>query len=380
MIDAASAIEASAFADRLDETAATLWDLGAKSLLGWRPCDGGIEVLMLPYDVIVGRAAEFSRLLRGPRLMGARTFETARSLTDAEPVCLPTPIPIEETGELARRVERVLRRYSVTETRHRAVGLLDIVGFSKLEPMHQVAQLNSLQQSISSAHRALQNVGIGIDLARSTTGDGYYVWNREKGLRADLGAYLVMLLAITDNMLARRARGRELVPTIRSCFSIGSHFSYYEVERLRPAEHRYIVGDVTILLARMMDKCLPGQILIGDFRRPVDGLGELGAVTFATRASGLVAKLPSARLRDGELTRARCYLTGRRREEGRFGISRFYIRDKHGFRHAAYNQKFNVYLRPRQGTDEPDAVFLGRQHEDLADFKAEETAAFDGNG
>lgn len=378
MVSLAPSRETSAFADQLDEAAASLWDLGAKSLLGWRPCEGGIEALMMPYNVIVGRAADFGRLLHGPRLMGARTFETARALTDAEPVCLPTPMPIGEEGELAELVERVLRRYSVTETRHRAVGLLDIVGFSRLEPMFQVAQLNSLQQSISNAHRLLQRVGVEINLARSTTGDGYYVWNRDKGLRADLATYLVMLLTVTDNALARR--GTELAPTIRSCFSIGSHFSYHEVERLRPAGHRYIVGDVTILLARMMDKCLPEQILLGDFRRPLENAREVGAVTFATRAAAMIGKLPLARLRGGDLARARCYLTGRRSESGRFGISRFYIHDKHGFRHAAYNQKFNVYLRPAPGVEPLDAVYLGRRHEDLGDFTAEETTAYSGSG
>ena len=371
----AASLESSPLADKLDEAAAALWDLGAKSLLGWRPCEGGIEVLMMPYDVIVGRAADFGRLLHGPRLMGARTFEVARALTDAVPVCLPTQIPIGEEGELAELAERVLRRYSVTETRHRAVGLLDIVGFSRLEPMFQVAQLNSLQQSISNAHRLLQRVGVDINLARSTTGDGYYVWNREKGLRADLATYLVMLLTTTDNALARRFNA-ELAPTIRSCFSIGSHFSYHQVEQLRPAGHRYIVGDVTILLARMMDRCLPGQILIGYFRRPLENAREVGTVTFATRAAAMIGKLPAARLRGGDLTGARCYLTGRRDASGRFGISRFYIQDKHGFRHAAFNQKFNVHMRAPGGAEALDAVYLGRQHEDLGEFKAEETAAY----
>ena len=358
--------------DDLDESAAQLWDLGAKSLLGWRPCEGGVEALMLPYDAIVGRAADFRRLLYGPRLMGARTFATAGSLTDAVPICIPTPLQIGEEGEMAERVERLLRRYSVTVTRHRAVGLFDIVGFSRLEPIYQVAQLNSLQQSISNAHRLLQIVGFEIDLARSTTGDGYYVWNREKGLRADLATYLVMLLTSTDNALARRMYSAKLAPTIRSCFSIGSHFSYHEVEQLRPAGNRYIVGDVTILLARMMDKCLPEQILIGEFHRPLDDENEVDTVTFATRVSQMIAELPAAKLRGSDLTEARCYLTGPRGAAGEFGVSQFSILDKHGFRHVAYNQKFNVYLRPPHGLETQNAVFLGRQHEQLGGFNAEE--------
>lgn len=98
-------------------------------------------------------------------------------------------------------------------------------------------------------------------------------------------------------------------------------------------------------------------------------------MTFATRAASLLGKLPSAQLRGDLLEGARCYLTGRRHGDGRFGISRFLTRDKHGFEHAAFNQKSNVYFRRDRAGPAADAIYLGRQHSELAEFGAEKMPA-----
>jgi hypothetical protein len=52
---------------------------------------------------------------------------------------------------------------------------------------------------------------------------------------------------------------------IRAAFHIGSHYELYQAEGVNPTVFSYIVGDVTIELARMIEKALPGQVMLGDF-------------------------------------------------------------------------------------------------------------------
>ena len=46
---------------------------------------------------------------------------------------------------------------------------------------------------------------------------------------------------------------------------MGSHYELFQAEGVNPTLYSYIVGDVTITLARMLDAASAGQILIGDF-------------------------------------------------------------------------------------------------------------------
>jgi len=352
-----------------------LWDLGRNSLIAWRPADGGIDVLMVPYQDIVDRFAEQQRLLHGRRLMGDRTFQTALDLSGHKPAFVPLPFRIadDEKGAVPTDViEHVLRRYGITETRHRAVALFDIVGFSRLEPRVQVAQLNSLECSINTAQGIMQRLGKPVDLARTTTGDGFYIWNRDKGAQADHETYLLTLLVLADNAIARH-RGREdFVPELRTGFSVGPHYSYHQVDGLDPGGHDYIVGDVTIGLARMISKCLPGQILIGDFTRPVDedDDGPATPVEFVIRADGAFANFDKVQLHGHTVRGVRCYLTGEETGDGGFDVSRFRIRDKHGLDHHVFNQKFNIHLSDGGGTD-VETLLLGKRQAELASFEAE---------
>jgi EAL domain-containing protein (putative c-di-GMP-specific phosphodiesterase class I) len=362
-----------ALADRINP----LWGLGRNSLVGWRPADDGIDVLMVPYHDIVDRFAESQRLLHGKRLMGDRTFHTAQELAGCKPAHVPLPFRIadDEPGAVPTDViEHVLRRYGITETRHRAVALFDIVSFSRLGPRVQVAQLNSLECSINTAQGIMLKLGKPIDLARTTTGDGFYIWNREKGAQADLDTYLLSMLVVAENAIARH-RGREdFVPELRTCFSVGPHYSYYQVDGLDPKGHDYIVGDVTIGLARMISKCLPGQILIGDFSRPEDETEDpTTPVEFVIKADGAFANFNDVELHGHTVRGIRCYLTGEGREEGGFDVARFRIRDKHGFDHHVFNQKFNIYLNDTEGGTRLETLLLGKPQGELADFEADPT-------
>lgn len=351
-----------------------LWDFGRNSLVGWRPRGDRIEVLMMPYSSIVRHFAESRRLLQGRRLMGDGTFQFARQLTGAEVQNVSLPFVVSDSIPGAAppiEVERILRRYGIMETMHRAVALFDIVGFSKLPPMLQVAQLNSLECSINNAHRILHECGIPLDLARSTTGDGFYVWNREKGEAADLSTYLLTLVALADNAAGRAEDGAGEVPVVRTCFSIGAHYSYHQVEGLDPRGHEYIVGEVTISLARISEKCLPGQVLIGEFQRPSDrNAHPVGPVEFVSEAAKVLGRLRQVQLRGFSVADLRCYMTGRELPDGRFTFSRYLVKDKHGGDHAAFNQKFNVVLRAPDGALQ--RVYVGRQRTELNGFDAEQ--------
>ena len=121
--------------------------------------------------------------------------------------------------------------------------------------------------------------------------------------------------------------------------------------------HDYIVGDVTIELARMIEAALPGQILVGDFLTdvveggqldPAETQANLDAVTFLQRAQGNLAKLSGLEFSGERVTAIKCYLTGESIGEGEFNIRRLHIKDKHGLSRVAYNAKVNIYRETAQ--------------------------------
>jgi len=354
-----------------------LWGFGQNSLAGWCPAEGGIDVLMVPYHAIVGCFGDLPRLLRGRRLMGERTFQTARRLTgrDATHVALPYRVGDGESASVCvptTVVEDALRRYSITETQHRAVTLFDIVGFSRLEPRVQLAQLHSLECSINTAREVMARIGKAVDLARATTGDGFYIWNRDKGAAADLDTYLLTMLALADNAIARH-RGREsFVPELRTCFSVGQHLSYHQCDGVATTGQDHIVGDVTVGLAQMISKCLPGQILIGDFTRPIDEEDEPATpVDFMIKADGALNRFDKVMLHGHAIRGIRCYLTGQEPASGAFDVVRFRIRDR-----LVFNQKVNIYLGDNQAAiSEIETLLLGLRQSDLAAFETETASA-----
>ena len=75
-----------------------------------------------------------------------------------------------------------------------------------------------------------------------------------------------MLLVLAENVIALRGKAKSnITPLLRTCFHIGGHYEFCQSEGLSPTTFSYIVGDVTIELARMIGKAKPGQILVGGF-------------------------------------------------------------------------------------------------------------------
>ncbi|HSB94881.1 MAG TPA: hypothetical protein VLC91_00420, partial [Spongiibacteraceae bacterium] len=272
----------------LEEALREYWRLGQNILLCWCPVATGIAVLVVPHyylgqfsgslsdsspidrlDLLNGRFIR--QLIAGPRLMSSEDFFSTAHRLELEPTTIPSPIDADADIDTLLAVEQLIKRHSISYVDQRAVLLFDIVDFSLYSPFEQTSQLNSLSYSLNSAYNKLRTKNIEIDFARTTTGDGFYVWNRNTEPRADFDLFQFMLVVIADNAIARhKARGdinstvnhSNTVPLLRTAFHIGSHFEFYQVEGVNPTLHSYIVGDVTIELARMVDIASPGQIFV----------------------------------------------------------------------------------------------------------------------
>ena len=165
-----------------------------------------------------------------------------------------------------------------------------------------------------------------------------------------------MHIVLADNAIARGKTTSKAVPLLRACFHVGACYEFHQAEGLNPTMHDFIVGDVTIELARMIDAALPGQILVGDFMAdvsnehidPVQTQANLDAVMFLQRAQGNLSKLSGLELSGERVTAIKCYLTGEHMGGGQFNIRRLHIKDKHGLSRVAYNAKVNIYRETAQ--------------------------------
>ena len=166
-----------------------------------------------------------------------------------------------------------------------------------------------------------------------------------------------MHIVLADNAIARSKSATKAVPRLRACFHVGSCYEFHQAEGLNPTTHDFIVGDVTIELARMIDAALPGQILVGDFMTSIASHTDTGtlkvdpnvdAVTFLERAQGNLSQLSGMELSGERVTAIKCYLTGESLGGGQFNIRRLTIRDKHGLSRVAFNAKVNIYRETAQ--------------------------------
>ncbi len=366
----------------LDAALHELWKLGRNIILVWAPRERGIEVIVLPHYAVADIAAEQAQADNLPS--GTPTFVE-------EVVAGPKHVSLERLAEISRVlraptrhidqpfvpgkdislgvIDRLVRRYSLSFVQDRAVALFDIVNFSLYSPLEQVTQLNSLAYSVNAAHSKLLGRKIDINFARSTTGDGFYIWNRDRSIQANVNLYHFMHLVLADNAIARTKSKRNSTPLLRTCFDIGGHYEFYQSEGLSPTVYSYIVGDVTIGLARMIEKAIPGQVVVGDFRVPMPDqeTGELkivDSIQFIEKTQETLASLTGLVLSGDEVESIRCYLTGERKADGTFGINRYLLTDKHGLTRTVYNAKINIYRK------KAPPIYLGVQDRDLGPFDA----------
>ncbi len=342
------------------------WSLGQNSILSWAPLDDGLLILVVPHYAIAEYTAAptddprlpqrvsarfITELISGDRQLSIAQIQKVAKLLAIEATFIALRQPL--TGHVVETqiIEKMIRRYGINYVASRAVTLFDIVGFSLLTPFEQMTQLNSLSYSLNSAHSKMLEQDIGINFARSSSGDGFYIWNRDHGLEANVNLYHFMHIVLADNAIARSKAVSKAVPRLRACFHVGSCYEFHQAEGLNPTIHDFIVGDVTIELARMIDAAMPGQILVGEFFADVAGQADgdeqseenLDAVSFLQRAQGNLSKLSGLELSGEKVTAIKCYLTGERQDNGEFSIRRLRIKDKHGLSRTVYNAKVNIY-------------------------------------
>lgn len=345
------------------------WSLGQNSVLSWAALDEGILVLVVPHYAIAEYTAPqgadlpprvsptfITELISGDRQLSFTQMQKVARLLEVQPVYIPLRQPLTGNAIETQIIENMIRRYGINYIASRAVTLFDIVGFSLLTPFEQMTQLNSLSYSLNSAHAKMLEQDVGINFARSSSGDGFYVWNRDDGLEANVNLYHFMHIVLADNAIARSKSVSKAVPRLRACFHVGSCYEFHQAEGLNPTMQDFIVGDVTIELARMIDAALPGQILVGDFladlraegETPVHSQTNMDAVTFLEQAQGNLSKLSGLVFSGERVTAIKCYLTGEDMGGGEFNIRQLHIQDKHGLSRIAYNAKVNIYRETAQ--------------------------------
>ena len=344
----------------------TEWSLGQNSILSWCPLDEGILILVVPHYAIAEYTAApandstmpqkvsarfITELISGDRQLTLSQMQKVARLLEVEPKQISLRQALNGHPVETQIIEKMIRRYGINYVASRAVTLFDIVGFSLLTPFEQMTQLNSLSYSLNAAHAKMLELDVGINFARSSSGDGFYIWNRDNGIDANVNLYHFMHLVLADNAIASSKSVAKAVPRLRACFHVGSCYEFHQAEGLNPTIHNFIVGDVTIELARMIEAAYPGQILVGDFMADLsDQINDesesqvnLDAVRFLQRAQGNLSNLSGLELSGERVTAIKCYLTGEKLENGEFNIRRLNIRDKHGLTRMAYNAKINIY-------------------------------------
>lgn len=364
----------------LETSLEALWELGRNLVLGWCLRKDGIDVLVLPHydlghvehlraDARNDADGFYRALLTGPKRISVRDLRRAERALD----CISSHIPLPGLAHLRGRkhltaLEQAIGRYGVSYFQSRAVALFDIVGFSKLSAFERLAQLNSLVYSCNAAQSKFSQRSSRFDFATSPTGDGFYVWNRDEGVHANTDLYSYVHLILADNALARQRTGARSdgAPLLKTAFYIDSYYEFFHSQGLRPSSFTFVVGDVTIALARMIDRAVPGQILIGDFKRgDRDGAdaSHLDTMQFIDEVQPRASMLKGLKLSGQEVEDIRCYLTGHRLSHDTFTTRRFKLTDKHGYERVVYNAKVNIHRR------HASPIFLGLPDAELTTFE-----------
>lgn len=348
----------------LETTLRKQWRLGQNIVLCWSLDERGLLVIFVPHYFLGNYCAGIDseegaknevfirELISGCRRKTREELFAVCERLDVAPTFIKLDTPLTEEPRVLDAVEQLIKRYGLSYVESRAVLLFDIVEFSLYTPFEQASQLNSLSYSLNSAYNKLLAQGIEINFARTTTGDGYYIWNRDLGLDANRDLFHFMALVVADNAIARAASRGNTVPRIRTAYHIGGHYELYQAEGVNPTVFSYIVGDVTIELARMVDLAQAGQLLVGDFqcpaREPEGAIGmrepALTTPAFVSVCNRDLESMYGVQLSGRAIAALSCHLTACTEDSGRAAPRRFRIVDKHGLSRHAYNLEIEMDL------------------------------------
>lgn len=287
------------------------------------------------------------RLIAGRRRKSRDEFFEISKRLGVSTNFIKLPNPLADEPAVNAAIEEIVRRYGLSYVDSRAVILFDIAQFSLYTPFEQASQLNSLSYSMNSAYNKLLARGVEVNFARTTTGDGYYVWNRDLSPAASEDLLHFLLLVVADNAMAREASKGNTVPLIRAAFHIGSHYELYQAEGVNPTVFSYIVGDVTIELARMVDLARPSQVFVGDFsvELPTPGRDDpndtvtLDTHGFLARCNADMERVLGTKLSGQEVKSMRCDTS---KVDGEDRARRFLLTDKHGLTRNAFNLELHI--------------------------------------
>ncbi len=350
----------------VDECLQDLWNLGENIFLAWTSRGERTLLLALPYYLLAEYVSGARPIKGEPRpeeyVGGLISGSKHLGADELQP----------DDGVGRDLMSALVQRYGLAYTRNRPVLLVDIVGFSLFPAMEQVVLLQSLSYSVNSAYSKLAARNFRINFARSTTGDGFYIWNRDDTLEGSAHLYTLMLLMLADNAIAQSKARSRTVPRLRTAFHVGPHYEFYQSEGLSPTRVSYLVGEVTITLARLLERAMPGQVLLGDFEaRVMEETGgetlRLGTTEFVERMRAAVSKLSGIRLAGEAVREIRCYLTGPQALDGSYGINRYRVADKHGIQHALFNAKINIHR------EAGESIFLGIRNQAFEDLELDAT-------
>jgi hypothetical protein len=353
----------------LETTLRRQWRMGQNIVLCWSSDERGLLVILVPHyflgnycaagDTPTGVSQDnesfIRKLISGTRRKSREDLFAVSKRLDVAPTFIKLDTPLMEDPLVLEAVEQVVKRYGLSYVESRAVLLFDIVDFSLHTPFEQASQLNSLSYSLNSAYNKLLAQGIEINFARTPTGDGYYIWNRDLGSSANQDLFVFMLLVVADNAVAQAASKGNTVPEIRTGYHIGGHYELYLAEGVNPSVFSYIVGDVTIELARMLDLAQGSQLLIGEFHceQAAPGASTVKSITAVSAASFVSAcdrelhTLHGIPLSGKNINAMSCRLTEGMEGDGQLRPRRFRIVDKHGLSHFVYNLQIEINLEGR---------------------------------
>jgi class 3 adenylate cyclase len=347
---------------------------GSTVIVGWRYLADGLQFLHVSTYELPRIAKRFENLLHSARYLPDRGDWELAIKMGCRSTDLKLSFGINESAEIQHFVNELLGRYSVTAIDCRAVALFDMVSFSIHSPFEQITQINVLSNAIIRAANLCKRAEMPVDVRLSTTGDGFYVWNNLTGLWADVALYCTACLAITLTAAARQLAEPNTVPKLRACIGTGSHYEYYQATGASQERSSYIVGDVTIELARLIGSALDNQLLLSDAVRDLDGddlawgqqygVTSIDAPAFAALVQEHLQRLKGLSVPGGKIGTFKTYLTGPRQSESSFAIRKYYVTDKHGLNHGCYNAKLNAVLE--KGT----TLHYGLLDRDLDGFKA----------
>ncbi len=315
---------------------------GANLIVGWHLAAHGIKVLHLPSYALSATPGFSAESLQPSKFVRTEAEFHRLSNIGAKVSSIPLSFDVPREANMIAAIDRVMRRYSIAHYPWRCISLFDMVGFSKYDPFDKITLITMLSHHITVAAEKCRQLELPVEVSMTTTGDGFYVWNDHVGFGADVALYTVTMLTLIYNYAALGVARNAAVPNLRCCVGFGEHYEYFQHRANARDPLCFIVGDVTIELARMMSAAADNQILIGSHRRPAKSGRIIDTPGFVKLAQSGLDRLIGVQVPGGEIAGIKSYLTGERSMDDDYTVKQYSVVDKHDRRHTCFNAKLNV--------------------------------------